>query len=31
MRSDQTVTATRALDVGDGTGSGAGWNLSATS
>jgi len=28
---NQTVTATQALDVSDGTGSGAGWSLSATS
>jgi WxL domain surface cell wall-binding len=28
---DQTVTTTQALDVADATGSGAGWNLTATS
>jgi hypothetical protein len=28
---DQTVTSTQALDVGDATGSGTGWNLTATS
>jgi hypothetical protein len=28
---DQTPTATQALDVGDATGSGAGWNITATS
>jgi hypothetical protein len=28
---DQTVTATQAIDVGDATGSGAGWNTTATS
>jgi hypothetical protein len=28
---DQTVNATQALDVGDATGSGTGWNLTATS
>jgi hypothetical protein len=28
---DQTVTSAQALDVGDATGSGAGWNLTATS
>ena len=28
---DQTVTATQALDVGDATGSGTGWNVTATS
>jgi len=28
---DQTVTATQAIDVGDATGSGAGWNITATS
>ena len=28
---DQTTTATQALDVGDATGSGAGWNIAATS
>src|SRR5205085_7342423 len=28
---DQTVTSTQALDVGDATGSGTGWNVSATS
>ncbi|HZQ85592.1 MAG TPA: WxL domain-containing protein [Acidimicrobiales bacterium] len=28
---NQTVTATQALDVGDATGSGAGWNITATS
>src|SRR2546422_1277910 len=28
---DQSVTTTQALDVGDATGSGAGWNLTATS
>ena len=28
---NQTVTATQALDVSDATGSGAGWNLTATS
>lgn len=28
---DQTVTATQALDISDATGSGAGWNLTATS
>src|SRR6059036_433519 len=28
---DQTVTTTQALDVGDATGSGTGWNITATS
>jgi hypothetical protein len=28
---DQTVTAAQAIDVGDATGSGAGWNITATS
>lgn len=28
---DQTVNATQALDVGDATGSGTGWNITATS
>jgi hypothetical protein len=28
---DQTVSTTQALDVGDATGSGAGWNITATS
>src|SRR5581483_5131949 len=28
---DQTVTSTEALDVGDATGSGTGWNITATS
>lgn len=28
---DQTVTSTQALDVSDATGSGAGWNMTATS
>ena len=28
---DQNVTATQALDIGDSTGSGAGWNVTATS
>ncbi len=28
---DQTPTATQALDIGDATGSGAGWNITATS
>src|SRR5690242_20473437 len=28
---DKNVTATQALDVSDGTGSGAGWNITATS
>ena len=28
---DQTTTASQALDVGDATGSGAGWNITATS
>ena len=28
---DQTVTATQALDIGDARGSGAGWNITATS
>ena len=28
---DQTVTQTQAIDVGDATGSGTGWNLTATS
>jgi len=28
---DQTVTATQAIDVGDATGSGAGWNITSTS
>jgi WxL domain surface cell wall-binding len=28
---DQSVTATQALDVGDATGSGTGWNITATS
>src|SRR5579864_785035 len=28
---NQTVTATQALDVSDATGSGAGWNITATS
>jgi hypothetical protein len=29
--SDQTVTSNQGLDVGDATGSGAGWNITATS
>lgn len=28
---DQTITAKQAIDVGDATGSGAGWNITATS
>src|SRR5215470_10374469 len=28
---DQTVTSSQGLDVGDATGSGAGWNITATS
>src|ERR1700756_4089799 len=28
---DQTVTSNQGLDVGDATGSGAGWNITATS